>query len=177
MRRYFIRVGDKTTAGGTVLDGVPNNTHDGVPVSYEGARIHCPACNSEGHAQKVPPYWPMSMMGKEALLDGDLCICKCNPPPTLIASQEDRFMSFESQSEAVGSGASWSAQSAKVMTHDQHFLIINSDGTPVAGLPFRLEVSDGTTVTGTTSADGLTKLVSADSAKNVQLRFHIDRSQ
>lgn len=86
-------------------------------------------------------------------------------------------MSFESQSGVVGSGAHWSPQSADVMTHDQHFRIINSDGTPVAGLPFRLEVSDGTTVTGTTSADGLTKLVSADSAKNVQLRFHIDRSQ
>ncbi|WP_433960846.1 PAAR domain-containing protein [Burkholderia pyrrocinia] len=170
-------MGDKTTAGGTVLDGEPNNTHHGVPTSYEGARIHCPACNSEGHAQKVLPYWPMSMFGKEAILDGDLCICKCNPPPTLIASQTDRFMTFESESRAVGGGAYWSTPSSNVTTHDQHFRIINSDGTPVVGLPFRIDVSGGETVTGTTSVDGLTKLVSSNSAKKVQLRFHIDGSE
>ncbi|WP_071764020.1 PAAR domain-containing protein [Burkholderia ubonensis] len=174
MRRYFIRVGDKTTAGGTVLDGVPNNTHDGVPVSYEGARIHCPACNSEGHAQKVPPYWPMSMMGKEALLDGDLCICKCDPPPTLIASQGDRFMSFESQSGTVGSGASWSAQSANVMTHDQHFRIINSDGTPVEGLRYRLQVDGEQDIVGQTGAAGKTQLARSNSAKTVSLSIVIE---
>lgn len=160
-----------------MLDGIPNNMHHGVPLSYEGARIHCPACNSEGYAQKVPPFWPMSMMGKAAILDGDLCICKCNPPPTLIASQTDRSMSFESQPASVGDAAYRSAASSNAIRHDQHFRIINSDGNPVSGLPFRIEVSGGETVTGTTSADGLTKLVSSNSAKKVQLRFHIDGSR
>jgi hypothetical protein len=28
-------------------------------------------------------------------LDGDICICKCEPPPRLIASRYDMYESFE----------------------------------------------------------------------------------
>ncbi|RBB38920.1 hypothetical protein DPV79_16205 [Burkholderia reimsis] len=174
MKRYFIREGDKTTAGGTVLDGVPNNMHHDVPLSFEGARIHCPACNSEGYAQKVPPYWPMSMMGKAAILDGDLCICKCDPPPTLIASQGDRFMSFESEPEAVGSSAKGFRQGSSVLTHDRHFRIINSDGTPVEGLRYRLQVDGEQDIVGQTGASGKTQLARSNGAKTVSLSIVIE---
>jgi uncharacterized Zn-binding protein involved in type VI secretion len=85
---HFIRVGDKTTAGGTVLDGVQGFIVDGRAVSYEGARIYCPACQSEGVA-RIAMHQPMivDLMGKRPLQMGDLCICGCSPPPTLISSQ------------------------------------------------------------------------------------------
>lgn len=48
MRRYFIVVGDKTTRGGVVTEGEATATNRGKALSYHGARIHCPACQSDG---------------------------------------------------------------------------------------------------------------------------------
>jgi uncharacterized Zn-binding protein involved in type VI secretion/D-alanyl-D-alanine dipeptidase len=95
MKRYLILMGDKTTAGGTVLEGNTGTTNNGTPMSYHGARIYCPACQSTGHACNVPPFHTMLLTGKQALLNDDLCLCKCSPPPRLIASQHEVSMSFE----------------------------------------------------------------------------------
>ncbi|WP_232427209.1 hypothetical protein [Burkholderia ubonensis] len=83
-------------------------------------------------------------------------------------------MSFESQSGAVVSGAHWSPQSANVMTHDQHFRIINSDGTPVEGLRYRLQVDGEQDIVGRTGATGKTQLAGSDGAKKVSLSIVIE---
>lgn len=95
MKRHFIRVGDKTTAGGTVLEGAPNHQIYGLAASYEGAQVACPACKTIGYIQKVPPFRSFAMSGRQIALENDLCICKCHPPPKLIASQANASMSFE----------------------------------------------------------------------------------
>ena len=56
MNRYFIRVGDKTTADGIVTQGEDNFKHHGVSVSYHGAAIYCHGCKTVGHICNVPPY-------------------------------------------------------------------------------------------------------------------------
>lgn len=95
MRRALIKLGDKTTAGGIVTEADHACTHHGAPLSYHGASIYCPACKRTGKACNVPPMRPMIFMGKQALLENDICLCGCNPPPRLIASQSTMYVSFE----------------------------------------------------------------------------------
>ncbi|KER67309.1 hypothetical protein HR51_34035 [Burkholderia cepacia] len=108
----------------------------------------------------------MDIMCKEPLLDGDLCAhLQVPPPPTLITSQANHFVTFEAglvknPARSLRPATSVTAEAAK--THDQHFRIINSDGQPVEGLHYRLQ-GDGDIV-GKTGAMGKTKPAQSNSA-------------
>lgn len=81
---------DRTTADGVVLDGLDDIGLGDRRLSYLGARVGCPACNTVGHIEpdgSTPRADDLS--GKQHALEGDLCRCVCNPPPRLIASQRD----------------------------------------------------------------------------------------
>lgn len=43
--RPIIRVGDKTTHGGTVLEGFPSYAIDGRAAAGIGHKVDCPKCN------------------------------------------------------------------------------------------------------------------------------------
>lgn len=87
MRRYNITVGAKTTVNGTVRTGYGSWTIDGQAIACEGDEGECPACDSTGVIVCDGPHLPELMGGRAAALDGDLCHCKCDPPPRLIANQ------------------------------------------------------------------------------------------
>jgi len=40
----MIRLGDKTTHGGTVIAAAPDLMHMGVPVALDGHLVECPKC-------------------------------------------------------------------------------------------------------------------------------------
>ncbi|AXF23239.1 PAAR domain-containing protein [Burkholderia pyrrocinia] len=81
---------DQTTANGVVLDGLDDMDLDGRKVSYLGARLQCPACNSIGRIEAdAPRPLDSDLGGKQHALENDLCRCKCNPPPRLRASQRE----------------------------------------------------------------------------------------
>lgn len=83
----FIRMGDRTTAGGVVLEGVGSVSMDGRPLSFNGAQVYCPKCGSIGFAQSLPlGSATVSINGRQLLQAGDQCVCKC-APPALVASQ------------------------------------------------------------------------------------------
>lgn len=86
-RRYHIRDGAKTTAGGTVRASTTWYKLNGAPVACEGDTMDCPACGTTGIIQCVMPRIPERVNSKEIALSGDLCICQCSPPPKLIAEQ------------------------------------------------------------------------------------------
>ena len=87
MTRRFIRQGDKTDHDGVVIDGIENSSLQGQPLSYLGARVQCPACGAEGVIVSDGSARTMTVRGKQIALEHDLCQCKCNPLPKLIASQ------------------------------------------------------------------------------------------
>lgn len=95
MRRSYLRVGDKSSVGGTVIDGISCCVHHGKQVTFLGASVLCPACGTTGVIAPAGPRRNNNFMGKRPALDRDLCICKCSPPPTMIASQDTMFDSFE----------------------------------------------------------------------------------
>jgi uncharacterized Zn-binding protein involved in type VI secretion len=95
MKRYVILSGDKTTANGTVLAQPTTIQFDGRDVAHEGDDVQCPACNMIGKIKCDGSRQVMTAPdGRHAALSDDLCICKCDPPPKLVASQ--RSMSVES---------------------------------------------------------------------------------
>lgn len=169
MRRYFIVVGDKTTSGGTVLESDQTVTIHGRAQSYHGARIYCPACKSEGRIAGVGPTRPHTMHGKQAALENDLCICKCEPPPRLIASQRNAWMSFESSEPAsMGYGSDGRRQASTVRdSYDRHFRFVDEAGRPVSGIRVHLTDVDGQTSPVMTDSNGRTPIKSGSAEQRI----------
>lgn len=165
MKRYFIRVGDKTTADGIVTQGEDNFKHHGVSVSYHGAAIYCHGCKTVGHICSVPPYRPFSILGKQVALDNDICICKCSPPPRLIASQNTAFMSFDGEElSKMGFSSNGMAlqKTSEPPAFDDRFQLLDAEtGEPLVGFEYAIERANGEVEHGVTDSDGNTHLLSA----------------
>ncbi|MBR8179882.1 PAAR domain-containing protein [Burkholderia ambifaria] len=95
MKRNYLLVGDHSSTGGT--DGIPTTECLGREMTYVGAKFVCPACKQMGIIVANGPRWPGSMMGVQPALEGDQVACRCSPLPTMLASQESMFVSFESE--------------------------------------------------------------------------------
>ncbi|HKR39526.1 MAG TPA: PAAR domain-containing protein [Paraburkholderia sp.] len=94
MQRFLILNGDRTTANGTVIAAPMTIQFVGRDVAHEGDDVRCPACNTTGKIKCDGPRQVMTApYGQHAALSDDLCICKCEPPPKLVASQ--RSMSVD----------------------------------------------------------------------------------
>lgn len=89
MKRYAILNGDSTTANGTVLASSITPELNGQSIAYENDDVSCPACSSTGKIQCDGPGLPVTGPDRRRVaLSDDLCICKCDPPPKLVASQQ-----------------------------------------------------------------------------------------
>ena len=81
---------DKTTANGVVLDGLDDMGFDDRKLSYLGARVQCPTCNTIGTiAPSGERPGDHDLSGKQYALEDDVCRCVCDPAPRLIASQRE----------------------------------------------------------------------------------------
>jgi hypothetical protein len=88
-RRYDILKGDGTTANGTVTGGDPLDRLGAREQAYERDSVWCPACQSTGRIVCVGARIAMSGPdGREAALSDDLCVCRCDPSPLLVPSQD-----------------------------------------------------------------------------------------
>ncbi|WP_276208082.1 PAAR domain-containing protein, partial [Pseudomonas lactis] len=93
--------GSTTTVGGKVTSGCEGTSFNGEMISREGDRVACPACGTEGFIALTGPHLHEEWNGKQAALEGDLCICKCDPPPELIANQSSKSQEFGPQPQRV----------------------------------------------------------------------------
>jgi uncharacterized Zn-binding protein involved in type VI secretion len=165
MTRYYIVVGDKTTVGGEVINGSPTQTLHGKERAINTSSIVCPACKSVGKLQVDFRRPDTSSEGEVFALNGDLCICGCNPPPTLLASQSThRYSSVggDTVEPMFSSGAVWSASDTVWKDeYDQHFCVCDEvTGDPLINRYYEI-VSNGNKITGVTDENGLTAKVSA----------------
>ncbi|MGF6757000.1 PAAR domain-containing protein [Paraburkholderia sp. GAS42] len=90
--RYDICHGDTTTGGGRVIATTQHDTIRGRAVAYEHDPVWCPKCHTTGRivcVGKRPPS--RGPGGREQALSDDWCLCKCDPPPRLIALQRESF--------------------------------------------------------------------------------------
>ena len=136
--------------------------------------MYCNSCKSWGVTKCVQPYRPdTDAEGRQANLDGDLCICKCPAPPRLKASFDNVRMGFEEHEIAQKSGAeSWIEHAGiRTFSYDQHFLILNEGtGKPDPYRKYRLTYSKGI-IDGTTDENGLTDIVKSDTQETVTIEL------
>ena len=156
MKRYLLKVGDKSTTGGIVIEGIDSCTHHGTALTFVGAQVVCSACQSTGVIAAQGPRWPDHMMGKERALDGDVCLCKCHPPPVMIASQTDSFHSFESDKLAeMEYGPSGQSLTEEYRGNcDERVRVLDGNNQPVCGSPYHIRTSAGAVYKGLTDSQG-----------------------
>lgn len=170
MKRAILKLGDKTTAGGVVLEGIDCCKHHGTPITFIGAKIRCPACNSAGVIGWNGPHQKATMMGKQQALEGDLCLCKCDPPPVLIASQNSAWHVFEAHELARTSYASGAAGSGPYHgVYDEQYTLYGGDGRPLAGVPYRIVTTTARVVNGKTNGLGQTERIVTDGTEKLKL--------
>ncbi|QNA88131.1 PAAR domain-containing protein [Massilia sp. Dwa41.01b] len=85
--RFYMTLGATTTAGGEVTSASSLTAIDGAAIALEGDTVSCPRCLSDGVIAPDGPRLDVAHEGRQYALDGDLCLCKCNPPPRLVAVQ------------------------------------------------------------------------------------------
>jgi uncharacterized Zn-binding protein involved in type VI secretion len=180
MKRYFIKVGDKTTAGGVVTQGEPTATHHGTPYAYHGAEIYCHACKSVGRVANVPPFRPMTLRGKQIALENDICICKCKPPPRLIASQRGSGMLFEAyELPAIGYGPDGRAlpneQISTVSVYDERFTLTDGNGKSLPDTNYTVRLPSDELRRGTTDSSGRTGRYETNGARSISI--HLGHNQ
>jgi len=167
--RYFITLGAATTAGGKVASASRFETIDGVPVAVEGDVCWCPHCLSEGVIRPDGPRLSESIDGRQVALHDDLCICKCHPPPRLVAAQTLLCQSIDSDwyagqvAAAVQAVADANAAVIPPPPQERLPLALVDIGTqePLANRPYRLELPTRV-VAGVLDHEGRTEPLSAD---------------
>ena len=148
--RYVITLGAATTAGGKVSSASRFETIDGAPVAVEGDSCWCPACLSEGVIRPDGPRLPDAIDGREIALHDDLCICKCRPPPRLVAIQTLLFQSIDADwfagraAAATQEAALANAAGLRPSAQEPLPLVLIDPGTlePITDLPYRLDLAD-----------------------------------
>lgn len=194
-RRFYIHVGDTTTNAGKVLTGLSTSTWYGIPNAFDGDAVECPKCHSIGQIRTVGArISSVGSHGRQQALSGDLCLCRCNPPPRLVASQDSAWTEGEAgdvvattraaATAGAGSGAAvafegcWraglpSAGEADAADGappaDQRFLVRDeATGSPVANRLYRLSYVGGL-VQGRTDAQGYTEFVSGAVGSEIRI--------
>ena len=184
-KRFYIHVGDTTTSAGKVLTGLSTSTWHGLPNAFDGDAVECPKCHSIGQIRTVGSrISSVGSHGRQRALSGDLCLCKCSPPPRLVASQDSAWTEGEAGDVVAGtrSGTVAGAMSAADIAFDgswravrpsagevadadvpppadQRFLVRDEvTGMPVANRLYRLSYLGGL-VQGRTDAQGYTEYV------------------
>jgi uncharacterized Zn-binding protein involved in type VI secretion len=184
MQRYHITLGADTSVGGKVISASSCCSIDGVIVALEGDVIFCPACKSPGKIKIFGPRIPESWNGKQVALQDDLCVCKCTPPPRLIANQQRKYQVVGGgedggihDSTAAATQVASAARAAEQVTalgdEERIALRLMDDVTqaPLVSHRYRLELG-GKVIEGVTDGCGYTQPLNA--AERAQLvAWHI----
>lgn len=176
MQRFLLKKGDRSTAGGTVIEGIESCTHHGTPLTFVGAKVYCPACKTTGFVGAKGPRWPDQMMGTEQALEGDICICKCDPPPTMIASQRDSFHQLTSDDVAAmgydASTISTTTASRATQIHsiyDEQFTLKDCGGCVLPETYYTIQLPNGELLHGITDSAGRTERHKTNGAQLILL--------
>lgn len=177
MIRYCLVEGDKSSAGGEVLEGIADCIIMGKRMTFLGAKVFCPACKTTGEIVGIGPRHPNDWMGKGEALDGDLCICKCKPAPVMLASTRHSSHIFTNSELAAMGFDAFGRPLARVTARaaDKAVAVTPTEATPadeltvqfdeqvqlraiaapsLAGMRYAIRMPDGTVQRGEIPADG-----------------------
>jgi uncharacterized Zn-binding protein involved in type VI secretion len=179
MAGEIIRLGDKTSHGGTVLEGSLADICMGKPIAYVGHKVQCPKC--KGIFPIVEGALTTSFYGKGVALAGMKTACGA----VLIASQFTDIVEYGGGAAASSSGQAPQAtaavsgpfrgtadspkqdESAGTRFDDRFVLLDEMTGEPIACTEYAIRRASGAIEHGTTDAQGHTHLLSATASAEV----------
>ncbi|WP_233828874.1 PAAR domain-containing protein [Paraburkholderia sp. ZP32-5] len=175
MKRHILRKGDKSTNGGIVTQGIENCTDHGVPMTYIGAEIWCNGCGSVGHIGPQGPRHHAVMYGKQQALDGDICLCRCVPPPLIRASQSHSSHSFDAHElPAMRYDTHGQARLAEPTgDFDERVRVVDANRLPISGAPYHIRTASGAIYKGLTDSLGYCPRIYTDSAARLDVAIGI----
>ncbi len=165
----FIRQGDKTSCGRTVLTGLPHFTVLGKPIAVVGTEISC-GC-------KIVEGWPSDMSdGSLIAFHGCLTSRKCHCISTVNGVAGFSEDSSKQQPDAyTRTGGEWMGiahPGQEVKSFDEYFLLHDADGGPPAiNRRYRLTLPSGEVIEGTSDSVGRTSLALSDSVSPVKVEI------
>lgn len=169
MIRYHITLDATTTAGGKVISATSHRSINGAKVAYAGDSVYCSRCKSEGVIEPDGPRISDTFNGRQVALSDDLCRCRCEPPPRLIANQTFSKQIIDGEWVAARVGAA--AEEAAKLNTAGGGAVIKSDAVPLVLLdpdtqqafknrPYRLQLTDKV-IEGQTDQNGATRPLTA----------------
>jgi uncharacterized Zn-binding protein involved in type VI secretion len=165
----FIVIGDRTSHGGIVVTGDPTCTIDGQPVARVGDKVWCPRC---GRATTIATsrFPTVIDLGKPMAYDQDMTDCGA-----ILYSRHNGHSGWgNDDGDTVNTVPPIEEPMPKLAPRFQeHFVLHNNEtGAPLPGIPYTVKTGDGTTIQGTTDAQGRTGIVWTDSPLPVELIAH-----
>jgi uncharacterized Zn-binding protein involved in type VI secretion len=155
VQRLYLCVGDPPIHGGEVLpyDGPVNRIGDGGhQVAKIGGKVRCDKCDSIGFIAKSGGSRRIKFNGETAL-DGDLCICKCSPPPPIKATKTDSHWHCDEPHPNPY---------AKPIEYDEQIQFMDGNNKPVKDTYYVLYLEDGSEHIGMTNENGHTERIETD---------------
>jgi len=184
-KKAIIRQGDRTSHGGTVLEGHQHLTVYGKPAAGVGHKVSCPKCS--GTITIVEGAVNATMLGIKVAVEGMKTSCGA----TLIAGQFTATIDYGAGA-AASSAAPEQAAAAPVATlaaavlaaaaadaanagsadkgnYDEQVRILDDDGLPTAGVPYHITDEAGKVYKGITDANGCCERVHTLSAQALRI--------
>lgn len=173
MAGEIIRLGDKTSHGGVVIEGSPSDICMGKPIAYIGHKVQCPKC--KGAFPIVEGAMTTTFYGKGVALAGMRTACGA----VLIASQFTDTVEYGGGGSSTRSAAKASpplsavpasaplndvraAQNLSESKFDDKFVLLDAEtGMPLSHTEYAIRRESGEVEFGTTDAAGHTHLLSA----------------
>ncbi|WP_197523915.1 MULTISPECIES: PAAR domain-containing protein [Cupriavidus] len=172
MMKGIVRQGDKTTHGGTVLEGIPNFRIHGLPAAAVGHMVSCPLCN--GVFPIIEGDTGFTAHGKAIALHGMRTACGAQ----LISSTAGFANVEHPRSSAVFASTHNKDGLLRVPASphdanrfdDLYVLLDSKTQAPLANTEYALVRETGEPEFGTTDNKGRTHLLASEArARNVQI--------
>jgi hypothetical protein len=114
--------------------------------------------------------------GKQVALEGDYCVCKCDPSPVLIASRDNMYMTMSSDELShmgyASDGTSLEMKSAALReVFDRCFRFVDENGQPVSGIRVHLTGVDARITLVHTDSNGRTPVLSGEDGQRIGVRL------
>jgi uncharacterized Zn-binding protein involved in type VI secretion len=172
MERAVICKGDPTSHGGKVLEGNELVTTNGRALAQKGHLTICPQCKGTYPIAEGLDFHTYAGVG--TAVDGMKTACGAKLIATQHAMVIDDGGGDATPPPPPASLAQAAEESAK---YSGAFRAVDeTTGEPIAGLPYRIELPNGSIVRGVTDEDGNTECITSDKADTIKLYWEAEAS-
>lgn len=170
MARMWIVQGDSTSSGGKVISGSQFTVIQGAPVARVSDKATCPT--HKGVFPIVDGDPTTIIDGHPVALHGSKLACGC----TVLAVRQVQVFVDSGGDRAVSPGGGTAQQlnpsaAQSPRFHEQYRAVDAATGMPISGQAYRIDLEDGTFISGLTDADGLTQRISTQQPEEVRLTW------